>query len=288
MKDTASEMPADQFKPEERRQILKDAIEADEVEFVRSHIRGKFAGAEEFDTWQHMAFVRAAAQTASPTMVDLLLEEYASIYLGSKGIKEQALCAAIAGENMVVIKHLITRGANVNPKNGSVIEAALQTCNREIVEILLGHGALLVEHPFIFNRLLRSNEKEEDEVFKVLHQMHKYVVGKNTFSNGFQDALWRGSIPLARYFIDNGADVNFKKEGYPSLLYRLVRDYSRRHVEAIKFLLQQGVDPYPSNSREQSITSLVGMQKVEQYFDKSWDDLVRETQAERASTTNEG
>jgi hypothetical protein len=75
---------------------------------------------------------------------------------------------------------------------------------------------------------------------------------------------------------------------YQPLLYALVRRYSRRHVEGINFLLQQGADPYPSNSRQQSIKSLTGMQKVEQYFDKSWDDLVKEAQAERASTTNEG
>jgi hypothetical protein len=276
VKDTPSEMPADQFKPEELIQILKDAIEADEVEFVRSHVRGKFAGAKGRVTSR--IFVNAAAKTASPTMVDLLLEEYALLYPDARDIKESALFAAIEGENIVVIKHLITRGANVNPKDSSVIEAALRTYNPEIIETLLGHGAHLVECPSMFSRILRVRKnKEEDEVFKVLHQMHKYVVGKKAFSNGFKDAMERGSIPLAKYFIDNGAYIEWG--GFNSLLYRLVRDYSRRHVEAIKFLLQQGVDPYPKNSKGQSIEFLAGMQKVEQYFDKSWDDLVREAQA---------
>lgn len=107
--------------------------------------------------------------------------------------------------------------------------------------------------------------------------------------NGLFHALQRGSIPLARYFIENGADINSRIGRYsPSVLYLLVRKYSRRHAEAIKFLLQQGADPYPLNPRSQSIKFLAGMKKVEQYFGKSWDDLVREAQTERTSTTNDG
>jgi Ankyrin repeats (3 copies) len=285
VKDTASEIPADQLKPEELISILKDAIEADEVEFVRS----QYARAEEVDGLQHWPFVEAAARTASPTMVDLLLEKYASINPDDTTNEFSALCAAIRGENMVVIKHLIARGAFVDPQGGSAIKVALETCNPEIVEILLSHTADLVECPSMFDRLLSTGEKrEEDEILKVLHQMHKYVVGKKAFSSGFIDALWRGSIPLAKYFIDNGADVNSRRRSGPPVLYDLVLGFSRRHVEAIKFLLQQGADPYPTNSRSQSIKSLFGMRKVEKYFGKSWDDLVKETQPERASTTNEG
>jgi ankyrin repeat protein len=281
-------MPADQFKPEELISILEDAIEADEVEFVRS----QYARAEGASQWTKLSFLKAAARTASPTMVDLLLEKYASITLDNRdnNNKVSALCAAIRGENMAVIKHLIARGANVNPLSGSVIQAALHSCNPEIVEILLGHSADLVECPSMFDTLLSTHEKkEEDEIFKVLHQMRKYVVGKKAFSSGLIDVLWRSSIPLAKYFIDNGADVNSRDLGYGApILYDLVRKFSHCHVEAITFLLQQGADPYPTNSYRKSIKSLAGMRKVEKYFGKSWDDLVREAQPERASTTNEG
>ena len=58
-------------------------------------------------------------------------------------------------------------------------------------------------------------------------------------------------------------------------------------LEAIRFLLQQGVDPYPSNSKGLSIKSLAGMRKVEKYFNKSWDDLVQGVKAKRASMTDE-
>jgi len=280
MKDTASDLPPDQFEPEELFSIVIDAIKADEVEFVRIHclIVKKF-----------VSFVETAARTASPTMVDLLLE-YSSIVLSPEEGKESALRAAIGGENMVVIKHLIARGANLNSKDNWVIEDALKTYNTEIVELLLDHGAHLVEYPSIFDGIFKTDGKrDEDEVFKVLRRMHKYVVGKEAFLNGLFHALQRGSIPLARYFIENGTDVNSRIGRYsPSVLYLLVRKYSRRHAEAIKFLLQQGADPYPLSPRSQSIKFLAGMKKVEQYFGKSWDDLVREAQTERTSTTNEG
>jgi len=279
MKDTASEMPADQFKPEELFSIMIDAIKADKVEFVRIHC----------STMMFKSFVETAARTASPTMVDLLLE-YSSTLLNAEDDKEYALKGAIVGENMVVIKHLIARGANLNLKDNWVIKGALRTYNTEIVELLLDHGAHLVESPYMFNGILvTGGKRDEDEAFKVLHRMHKYVVGKKAFSNGLSRALEIGSIPLAKYFVENGADVNSGMSGssYPAL-YNLVKKFSPRDAETIKFLLQKGADPYLSSLRRRSIKSLAGMKKVEQYFDKSWDDLVREAQTERASTTNEG
>lgn len=270
--NTAFEMPADRFKPEDLESILEDAIEADEVDFVRSH----YPRSDKFPEWQYRTFLHAAAKTASPPMVDCLLE-YASLYPDATAIKERALHHAIKGENMAVIKHLIARGAN--PMNADFLELALATYNVEIIEIFLGHGAQLVEYSDIFNNILSDAAKDEDEVFKIFHRMHKYVVGNKGFSRGCRNALLRGSIPLAEYFIDNGADINYQESFDESLLYRLVRRGRRRDAEAIRFLLQQGVDPYPSNSKGLSIKSLAGMRKVEKYFNKSWDDLVREVQA---------
>jgi hypothetical protein len=276
--NTAFEMPADRFKPEDLESILKDAIEADEVDFVRSH----YPRSDGFPERQYTSFLHAAAQTASPPMVDCLLE-YASLYPDATVMKERALRPAIKGENIAVIKHLIARGAN--PTNADFLGLALATYNVEIIEIFLGHGAHLVEYPGIFDKIWWDARKEDD-VFKVLHRMHKYVVGKEAFSRGCRNASLRGSIPLVKYFIDNGADIDYKISN-DSILYELVLGYLRRNAEVIRFLLQEGANPYSSNSKGLSIKSLAGMRKVEKYFNKSWDDLVREVQAERASMTDE-
>jgi hypothetical protein len=280
VKKTASEIPADQFNQEDFISILRDAIEADEIDFVRGH----YPNVKTLALPLHLDLLDNAARTASPTMVDYLLE-YTLVYSNASINKARALCSAIDGENMTVIKHLIAQGAD--PTNPDFLERALDTYNLEIVETFLGHGAQLVEYSGIFDKICRAAAKEEDNVFKVLHRMHKYVVGNTGFSRGCRNALLRGSIPLAEYFIDNGADVNYQESFDDSLLYQLVRRGTRRDAEVIRFLLQQGVDPYPSNSKRLSIKSLAGMRKVEKYFNKSWDDLVREVQAERASMTDE-
>jgi hypothetical protein len=279
IKKTASEMPADQFNQEDFISILRDAIEADEIDFVSGH----YHNVKTLALPLHLNLLDNAARTASPTMVDYLLE-YTLVYPNASINEVRALCSAIEGENMAVIRHLIARGAN--PTNPDFLQCALGTYNVEIVEIFLGHGAQLVEYPGIFYNILNYAEKEEDEVFKVLHRMHKYVVGKEAFSKGCREASLRGSAPLVKYFIDNGADIDYKTYGR-SILYELVRWSTRRNAEVIRFLLQQGADPYPSNSKGLSIKSLVGMRKVEKYFNKSWDDLVREVQAEKASMTDE-
>jgi ankyrin repeat protein len=219
-------------------------------------------------------------------MVDFLLERYTTRYPGSRPYKiAETLEYAIRGENMAVIRHLIARGANVKPEQWPY-DSCNWIYNPEIIEILLSHGARPALVSSIFTSILKS-DKTEDEVFEVLHRMHKYVVGKGAFSNGCRYASKRGSIPLVKYFLDNGADINYRT-GEGPLLYEVVRGYTRRNAEVIRFLLQQGADPNVSNSKGQSIKSLVGMRKVEKYFNKSWDDLVREAQAERAGTTDEG
>jgi hypothetical protein len=112
--------------------------------------------------------------------------------------------------------------------------------------------------------------------------MHKYIIGKDAFSNGFWCATQRNFILVVKHFLNNGADVNynpFKKRtsgDMPSALYNLVVGFTRAKSELIILLLQKGADPYPRNSKGQTITTLRGMAKLESYLGKSWEDLVRE------------
>jgi hypothetical protein len=60
VENTASKMPADRFKREDLRLILKDAIEADEVGFIRS----QYPRACEINQDDHIFLLQAAARTA--------------------------------------------------------------------------------------------------------------------------------------------------------------------------------------------------------------------------------
>ena len=280
----AAKLPDDQFKPSNFLSLLEDAVQADEIDFVRSH----YPRAKNLKEWEERypkTLVEIAAKTASPTMVEFLLTESEPSGIFNRPIKDYALYSAVRGENMTVIQHLLVRGAKANcrPVYGTtIIEAALQTWSVEIVELLLSHGANLIEIPSLFCPLLESAEIKEDMVLEILDRMHKYIVGKKAFSRGYYDSIYcRGSIVLAKYFLDNGADVNFTYGSLPTVLYMVVKNFSHRKVEFVIFLLQQGANPYPK--RRSGITALSGMRKLEGDLGKSWEDLVREVQADRTT-----
>jgi hypothetical protein len=277
--DTASGLLGDQFAPSDLFSMLEDAAGANEIEFVRNHYpRAKKLNG--WGEWKSLRMVNAAATTASPTTVDFLATEHTSLFPDETDVKERALRSAIRGENVAVIRHLITQGANVNSKDISVSRATLQTWNTEIVELLLSHGMNLVECPDVFDPISRNAKIEEDVAFQIVDRMHRYILGKEAFSRAFRNSiLSRGSIPLAKCFIGNGADVNYKYLGTTPALYESVKGFKPSIAEVIIFLLQNGADPYPTNSQKKTVASLAGMQRLEKHFGKSWVDLVAENQA---------
>lgn len=276
----ASKFPDDQFKQLDLISLLDDAVKADEIEFVRSH----YHRARQLAKWSEYHprwLVSTAAKTASPAMVDFLLAECALMDEPSTIVKESALESAISGRNTAVIQHLVAQGANVNPEANHIIKAILHTWDPEIIELFLNLGVNLAEVPDLFDELVRYTKIEDDNILQILDRMHKYIIGKGAFSRGYYFSALQNSIVLVKYFLDNGADVNYKFWG-STALFRLVRLFNRTRAEIITFLLQQGADPYPGNSKGRSITTLSGMGKLESYLGKSWNDLVREAQADGA------
>jgi hypothetical protein len=272
----ASKLPDDQFQELDLISLLQDAAKADEIEFVRSH----YPRAKKLERWSvHDCRYQLslAAENASPPMVDFLLAEYFLTDRPDSDIKEPALQSAIKGRNIAVIQHLVALGANVNPKNNHIIKTALTTWDPEIIELVLSHGANLVEYPELFTVSFYSSHTNEDELLQILDRMHKYVIGKEAFSAGFVYAARRNFIAVVKYFLDNGADVDYKlSRQRPSVLHELVKEFSRIKAELIIFLLQKGANPYPRNPAGKTITDLSGMAKLESYLGKGWEDLVRE------------
>jgi hypothetical protein len=271
----ASKLPDDQFQELDLISLLRDAVKADEIEFVRSH----YPGAKKLERWGAYicySHVLVAAGNASPPMVDFLLAEYALADHPDSDIKERALESAVRGRNIAVIQHLVALGASINPEKNYIIKTALALWDPEIIELVLSHGANLVEYPELFN--FPPSYTDEAEMLQILDRMHKYVIGKVAFSNGYHFSTRRNSIVLVKYFLDNGADIDHKIKYYSTPLFELIRTFTRIKLELIIFLLQKGADPYPSNSQGKRITTLSRMGKFESYLGKSWDDLVREMQ----------
>jgi hypothetical protein len=270
------------FELEDFFRILEDATKADELDFVRCYYHRTSKLLEH----RVSSLVEGAASSASPSMVDYWLEKHGTLFPGSEGIQGTALDGAIMGENIAVIRHLVTQPYS-DKQRSHCMNSALMTCNPEIVEIFLGHGWQLVENPYIFSKFLRVHKGEEDEAFRSIDRMRKYVIGTDVLSWGFYTACRRGLLSLAKYFIDLGVDIECKLSANTTTIYDVVRRFSGTNAESIKFLLQQGANPYPKNSKRQSIESLGGMRKAEKYFGKTWKELVVELQGEKASTTDE-
>ena len=280
----ASKLPDDQFQELDLISLLQEAAEADEIEFVRSHYprAKKLQALVGYNCRSH---VLAAAENASPTMVDFLLAEYALMSNSDPDIKEEALKSAISGRNLAVIQHLVALSANINLKNNSIIKAALRTWDPEIIELLLSYGADLVEYPELFTYC----PTDEDKTLQILDRMHKYITGKEAFSRVCYYAASKNCLAVVKYCLDNGADVDYKLyQNRSTPLFEVVRGFTRAKVELIIFLLQKGADPYPRNPGRKHITALSGMRKLESYLGKSWEDLVRETQADGTALLNEG
>jgi hypothetical protein len=195
----ASKLPDDQFQELDLISLLLDAARADEIEFVRSH----YPKAKKLERWREytlVSCVRVAASNASPTMVDFLLAEHALTDRPYSDIKEDALQSAVKGRNTAVIQHLVAQGANVNPEDNSIIKAALETWDPEIIELLLSHGANLVEDPWLFCFL--HSMTDEAEILQILDRMHKYVIGKVAFSIGYAYAARKGFIEAVKYLME--------------------------------------------------------------------------------------
>lgn len=270
----ASKLSDERFQELDLISLLRDAIKADEIEFVRSHYPGA-KKSNRLTSYQHTSQVLLAAENASPTMVDFLLAN-ALTNIPYSDIKERALQSAIKGRNIAVIQHMVALGAEVNPEGISIFKTALSTWDPEIVELLLSYGTNLVEYPELFSLLFPLGNRDEDEILQILVRMQKYIIGTETFSIGYFHAGRENLIAVVKYFLDNGADVNYVPERYSSVLYCLVAGFKRTKVELIVLLLQKGADPYPSNRQGKTIKTLSGMAKLESYLGKSWEDLVRE------------
>jgi ankyrin repeat protein len=268
--------PADGFHPKDLELIIKDAVRANEIDYVRILLAR---------TDQNLLryLLNIAAAEASPDMLELLLEKVSNAPLW------KLLLEAIGSQNLATVNYLITRGVDV-ARDEELMKRALETCNPEVIDILLNHGAQLVEHDEMLTESLitwrRMTLKEEDEekLLKRLYQVKKYVIGVSAYGEALLNASASlTSIPLIEYFLENGADIDYKNQRGYITLHEVIKAGSNRHAEVAKFLLQRGANPYPSKPKSGvNISKLAGMRRVEEYFRMSWDELVKEVQSERA------
>jgi hypothetical protein len=91
------------------------------------------------------------------------------------------------------------------------------------------------------------------------------------------------SVKLAKYFVDHGVDVDFRRNGSClTALHHAARQNSAAAAEMMKYLLLQGADPEPMDGRARlRIRDEKGARGIAQWLGMSWDELVAKAKEER-------
>ena len=126
---------------------------------------------------------------------------------------------------------------------------------------------------------------KQRNIAKTLRQKPEYL--GNTLINV---AKFCCSIPLARYLIEAGARVDYRKnERQLTALHQAARNSSVEAAELTRFLLQCGADPdgfttrgiNSRDTRRQYIRDEKGAKELSKWLGVSWDELVAQIKQER-------
>ncbi|KAI0383445.1 hypothetical protein F5Y04DRAFT_269771 [Hypomontagnella monticulosa] len=119
------------------------------------------------------------------------------------------------------------------------------------------------------------------------------LLGGEWASQALKDVAEHGSITLAKYLLDNGANINHRRSAsYPTALQRAAKRNTETNAKMIKFLLEFGADPdadqratklhYLRKSRPgKKIRDEAGAKGIHEWLGKSWDELAEETKNTR-------
>jgi hypothetical protein len=126
-----------------------------------------------------------------------------------------------------------------------------------------------------------------DELAVRFSAMRKYTPWPSALNEGMCEAWRFGSLEVFRVCLENGADPNYMttlntfRTARQPILYQTLAKPIQCTMEMAVLLLKHGADPSCSKEtgRKLTITSLLGMKKLEAYFGLSWDEVVRRAQA---------
>ncbi|OJD19086.1 hypothetical protein AJ78_00959 [Emergomyces pasteurianus Ep9510] len=154
----------------------------------------------------HQEEVLKCAANTSRAMIELLLEKGAGVNAKGESTLEEALSTAVFYHNTNIVKLLLDKGADIHALSDSVLERLISAGNRALVELLVNRGANVNEHGGI--------------------------LGPPLFVASMFDRY-----DIAEFLLDNGADVNYQKDGGESALEEA---FIRGHHLMVGLLLKKG------------------------------------------------
>lgn len=292
-------LDADEIQP-----LLFDLVKADDVDGVRNLL-------DQFKTLPReiqQAIREYAASVGSIEMFDLLQPLNQNFF--------DTFRSSIRVANIEVFKHLVSRCSNFSQHGLSFSQHGLSFSYSEILAKILTSDS---------EEFFEEWEKYLDEECKKLTTSVSYasnytnprVIRATAGLPGRENLLisvWEKigilkelnhrdlgsavisvasttcSVKLAKYFIDHGAKVDFRRnEFYLTPLHHAARQNSAAAAEMMKYLLEQGANPELNCARASlKIRDEKGAKGIARWLGMSWDELVEKTKEEREKAVGKG
>ena len=281
---------AENPEPDEIQPLLFDLVKADEVEVVKSLLSQFEALPREIKT----ALRECAASFGSGAMIDLI-EPFHRDTFPTDSIK-----SSIRAGNVDLFKHLLSRSKSLNHHwirhYSGLVHEVLSSDSEEIFETWVGYidydrkakdsspwgthftmqSVIMTTagHPGRENLLITIWEKAD-----ILKSFDRLYLGSALISVASSTC----SVKLAKYFVDHGVEVDFRRSHlYLTPLHRAARQNSAAAAEMMKYLLLQGADPELTARRSAlKIRDEKGAKGIAQWLGMSWDELIAKTKEER-------
>ena len=277
--------------PDEIQPLLFDLVKADKAEAVRSLLRQFKA----FPSDIRKAIRECAAFFASGAMIDLIepFDEHA--------FPTDTLQSCIRAMNIDLFKHLMSRCKNLHICRYSyIVSEVLTSDSEEIFEIWVSYidyerkthqnkgGKIPRGTEFTLSSVIMATAGLPGRENRLITIWEKAGILKSFDRTYLSSAVANVasstcSVKLAKYFVDHGAEVDFRRSpAYHTALHHAARQNSAAAAEMMKYLLLQGANPEVTGGRAHlRVRDEKGAKGIAQWLGMSWDELIAKTKEER-------
>jgi len=281
----AEDPEADEIQP-----LLFDLVKAGKVDIVRNLLDQFKALPKEIK----IALQECAASFGSAAMIDLIQPFEKDTF------PTNAMQSSIRTANIDVFKHLLSRSKNCRHScysNSTIVREVLMSDSEELFEEWVRYidakpkevrtsNSWGVE--FTQPRVIRATAGHPGRENLLVTIWEKIGVLKS-FDRAYLGAAvvdvasTTCSVKLAKYFVDHGAEVDFRRSQlYLTALHHAARQNSAAAAEMMKYLLLQGADPELTGGHAHvRIRDEKGAKGIAQWLGMSWDELVAKAKEER-------
>lgn len=183
--------------------------------------------------------LRVASEIGHSEFVQMLLDHGADI----KAYGDSALRVALRSGHRKIVQMLLDHGMDVNADRGSALCIASQYGHCEIVQMLLDRGAVTKGKPEAAKALYFAIERCDKEIVHLLLQHGARV----NIGDGYPNytplclAVSHGHATLVEMLLESGADVDARHE--KDDLTALHRATSGANADIVQILLKRGANP---------------------------------------------